>query len=125
MMTGRRNNLLDNQLETLDLRQGVFVNCCVPIEGSTIQDILVNHDTHSYTVLQHGIVSLYQEDRLQAQHHVDSDIIWLLFVTRLNKYAAFTSSTVKVCLSILIIYVVCVYFIHSCLINSFNVLLSQ
>ena len=99
-MAGRRNSLLDNQLETLDLRQGVFANCCVPIEGSTIQDILVNHDTHTYTVLQHGLVSLYQEDRLLAQHHVDSDVIRLLFVTRLIKYAAFTSSTVKVHISI-------------------------
>ena len=99
MMAGRRKSLLDNQLETLDLRQGVFANWCVPLEGSTIQDILVNHDTHTYTVFQHGVVSLYQEDRLQAQHHVDSDTVWLLYVTRLNKYAAFTSSTVKVCLS--------------------------
>jgi len=95
----RRQSLLDGQIETLDLRQGVFANWCVPLEGSSIQDILVNHETHTYTVLQQGVVSLYQEDRLLAQHHVDSDITWLLFVTRLNKYAAFTSTTVKVCIS--------------------------
>ena len=97
MMDETRGGLVGSLPDALDLRQGLFSGWSTPIEGSAIKDILVNHDVQTCTVLQHGVVSLYEDGELQEQHHVDSEITWLLYVTRLSKYAAFTSSTVKVC----------------------------
>jgi len=89
--------LVDDLSDALDLRQGLFTGWSTTLQGSAIKDILVNHDVQSCTVLQHGVVSIYKDGNLQEQHHVDSEITWLLYVTRLSKYAAFTASTVKVC----------------------------
>lgn len=96
-MDETRGGLLGNLSDALDLRQGLFAGWTTPVEGpSAIKHILVNHDTQTCTVLQHGVVSLYQDGTFQEQYHVDNEITWLLYVTRLSKYAAFTSSTVKV-----------------------------
>lgn len=83
--------------DALDLRQGLFSDWSTSLQGPAIKDILVNHDVQTCTVLQHGVVSLYEDGILQEQFHVDSEITRLLYVTRFSKYAAFTSSTVKVC----------------------------
>ena len=96
MMDETRGGLVGSLSDPLDLRQGLFSGWSTPLEGSAINDVLVNHDVQTCTVLQHGVVSLYEDGRLQEQNHVDSEITWLLYVTRLSKYAAFTSSTVKV-----------------------------
>ena len=90
---GLAGNLSD---DALDLRQGLFSGWTTTTEGSAIKDILVNHDVQTCTVLQHGIVSLYEDGSLQEKYQVDSEITWLLYVTRLSKYTAFTPHTVKV-----------------------------
>ena len=98
MMGDTRSGLGDSLSDdSLDLRQGLFSGWSTATEGSAIKDILVNHDVQTCTVLQHGVVSLYEEGNLQERYHVDSEITWLLYVSRLSKYAAFTPHTVKVC----------------------------
>ena len=96
MMDETRGGVAGNS-DALDLRQGLFSGWSTAIQGSAIKDILLNHDLQTCTVLQHGVVSLYEDGNLQEQFHIDSEITWLLYITRLSKYAAFTSSTVKVC----------------------------
>lgn len=95
-MDETQGGVVGNLSDGLNLRQGLFAGWSTTLEGSAIKDVLVNHDVQTCTVLQHGVVSLYEDGSLQEQHHVDSEITWLLYVTRLSKYAAFTSSTVKV-----------------------------
>lgn len=97
MMDETRAGLVGSLSDELDLRQGLFSGWSTALEGSAIKDILVNHDVQTCTVLQHGLVSLYKDGSLQEQFHIDSEITWLVYVTRLSKYAAFTTTTVKVC----------------------------
>ena len=96
-MDETRDGVVGSLSDALDLRQGLFSGWSTAVEGSAIKHILVNHDAQTCTVLQHGVVSLYKDGSLQEQFHIDSEITWLLYVTRLSKYAAFTSTTVKVC----------------------------
>ena len=96
-MDETRGGLVGGLSDALDLRQGLFSGWSTALQGTAIKDISVNHDVQTCTVLQHGVVSLYEDGDLQEQFHVDSAITWLLYVTRLSKYAAFTATTVKVC----------------------------